>query len=364
MKTEKQQIIVGELLEALDSLKTVTSIDIVTDLAVVAFHDNYIMARNNSCFIAKRFTHPFEKCVLPYIQFRDFLTKFGASKRLTMWQEDKKVKAFFKVKKGKRKTSASMALLPSIWKRQFETTMEFVKLRKKMKDEMKKIPEDFPFALKSCLPTLPRESLRFDLTLFSIDNRNITSCDDSRISRFKMGKGFGKDVLFYLSRQDATTVINLDFNKYFFREGFIHFVSKDLYAKFALPVDISYPPVTDDMFDYDRHVTVAVAPLIALLERTILFAEGKTDIAKIATLEISDGVYTLKAKNSFGKSVESNKLTGDIEVKLFLNPIYLSQILSAVSPKKVDIGIVDSGNGYKLIFNEERFKYLMVSYTR
>jgi hypothetical protein len=179
-----------------------------------------------------------------------------------------------------------------------------------------------------------------------------------------MGKGFGKGLLFYLSRQDASTVINLDFNKYFFDEGFVHFVSKDIYAKFALPVDISYPPVTDEMFDYDEHITVAVAPLISLLERTIIFAEGKTDIAKIATLEISDGVYTLKAKNSFGKSVESNKLTGDIEVKLFLNPVYLAQRLSAVSAKKVDIGIVDTGNGYKLIFNEDRFKYLMISYMR
>jgi len=318
---EKLEVKVSSLVEVLKRLEDIAKKDLYGDIPVVAFHDGKIIARSTSCFAVCKFKHPLKEVLLPFVPLMTLLQSFSEKRKVIIKQSKSKINFSMK------KTSSSLAML------KWDDTRNPNLCKPRWSKES--IPLNFVESIKKCMTILPKDALRYDLTLLSITGTHITSCDDARIIRCRLDSSFGNS--FYLSRNQADAILANNFTSYCFAKDTptlqLQSSDKKQWADFVLPQEINYPNITDEMLSYDPNNTVKipVESTLGLLNRVVIFSEGKTDVSKICDLELKGKKVVFNASNSIGSCVEETKNISEYEGKLktFINPVYFSELLKS-----------------------------------
>jgi len=343
----------------MEAIKPVATTNLTEDASSFAFHNSTVIAKNNSCLLSIDFDHPFTNMILPYTKFNELITKIPQDKMIRLYESESKLKIVFNTGK-KIKTTASIPCMAS--QLALITSEE---LLPPLESETRKVPTNFIEGLKMCSDTLPRESLNFAMTLYSVQDDTVTSSDEARLSRYQMDTGLGMD--FLISRDNANIIIASNFDECCAYENSIIFIGSDRIARFALPTE-KYPEIKDDIFTGEDPVEVSFTTkqIISALERSILFSEGSSDMAKIATLYIKPIDYKIATSNEFGQNVEIGKAKANLAEPIFMkiNPVYLLQILKLVGKNSsIKAVICKHRSGFKVIFHAPNFKFVLASWN-
>jgi len=336
------------LIEALNTIKSVSSDNLTAEednLVIFAF--GQVIAQNEQCYISTLFDHELEECTLPYNKLFTLLSAFKPDRNLSLKMENQNIRLEFE--KDRKKSNTKLAAY---------TNKEFDYIDPP-NTGWKEVPTEFVNALKKSKVSLPTESLRSILTSYGVKNNKVTTSDDFRASEFEMSTGFNNE--FALSGKLGQLIIENHLSKYIVDGNIISFKNDNVFVTAPLSIE-TYPELNSEIFSFKNSIKLITQDFIKALDRSVLFAEGLSNIDYAVSFNINGKHLEINAANKYGKNKEVIELifSNSADKNLSINPVYLSQILKMLSGKDVEVGITEENN---LVFNENGFNHLIASYV-
>jgi DNA polymerase III sliding clamp (beta) subunit (PCNA family) len=217
-------------------------------------------------------------------------------------------------------------------------------------DKWKPLKNDFIEGLKLCYFSASTDSSRGVLNGVFINNDNIISSDDFRISKFKIKSGIGESFLIDLASVQAL----LEFpkvEKFCLSDNWVSFKTKDNQTLHSRLLVGKYPEV-DKFFNFKGTKINFPDTLKPAINDIIYFAEGETDIDKKVKVSIDKDKIVCRGEKEKGwieKTVPFKFKGKPFEFQT--NPIFFSQMISKSLTVTVDKEAI--------LFEMDNFKHVM-----
>lgn len=337
------EIKAGEFTQILSLLKPgVSERNIIKEMSHYLFTKDQISSFNGKIFLS----HPFEsgfRCSIDADKLFDFVSSVQSSNVLDISIEDNQ----FRIKTKKAKAGFSVVQENKLFDIVDSLSKEYENL------EWKVLPNDFVQGLRLCMFSTLRDATRGVLSGVHVNNKDIISCDDFRVSNYKMESDINIKITIPLS--SIQELVDLNMEKFSESDSWLHFSTKDNIRFSTQQIVGEYPDVLthltiDEKLQESIHLPTSTHKII---ENLVSLSEGEGVLEKILWISLSENNITFKAERKGLSWVERNE---DMDyhgkdINFSINPVFLLQIL-----EKSDI--INLYNSVAT-FNTESFHHLM-----
>lgn len=214
------------------------------------------------------------------------------------------------------------------------------------------LPEGMKEAIVLCSFSASKDVTKPGLAGVFINNDEVLSSDNYRISWSRLEKGLGES--FLIPTSSAVHLMNYDLDKFCLSESWIHFKGKNLFfsirlleEEFPEKAKEFFPKETGEEFELPKELAGVLDKALVLLQEDLL-------LDKQVSLTFEDKEILCEVeKQDLGWFKEKIAMENDVEkMEVKVNPIFLKEILKHTTK----IILVDEG---RLLFTSGNFKHLI-----
>lgn len=178
----------------------------------------------------------------------------------------------------------------------------------KQKKKWKILPNNFCEGVSFCLFSAAKESIKPEFNCLHIKKRTIESCDNFRLSQYKMNSLFDDDVL--IPAESLTELYKYKPIKYFIDKGWIHFLNKEgVVYSCRKQEDTEYPDISKVIQNGEKTHIQLPKDLESTLDKMQIFSnDTNKQIPFVVTLKIEKNMLVLEGKNDAGWCKESLRI--------------------------------------------------------
>lgn len=322
-----------ELLKALALLKPgIAKNDLIESSNQFCFMGNSIRSYNDEMQISIDFDTKINGA-LPVIELYKLLEKIP-DEEIVINKEDNQV-----IIKGKKK-KAKLVLS------EISEVLESALIDKKKLKAWKNLPDDFVNGVKFCLFSISNDASEPILTCISIKDTNILSSDNNRVTKKSINGNISSELL--IPGRIAKELIKYNPIKYCRTKSWIHFTNENNILFSCRAIDGTFPS-TDRFFEVEGTKIRLPKNLKEIIDRSSIMTDEDEDLI---TLFFSNGKLICKGSGTNGSYEEESKIIyKGPDIKITVNPIFLSQILPLI--KSVILG------DNRLLFEGDGFSHVL-----
>jgi DNA polymerase III sliding clamp (beta) subunit (PCNA family) len=219
--------------------------------------------------------------------------------------------------------------------------------------ELKKwspLPEDFLEGVFLCMFSAARDMAAGPLTAVCINQSQILSSDDLRISQYTLSKNIGDE--FLVPIQSVIELVKFAVVKYILTKSWVHFKTNDNVIFSSRTQKDKYPDASA-FFETEGTGVRFPKEMQSVVKSVSVLAEGDIDIDRKIQVSVSSGLITCRGEREVGwieRDLET-KYKGR-SVTFNINPLFLHQVLDKST--KMTVG------ENKALFESGKFKHVMV----
>ena len=193
------------------------------------------------------------------------------------------------------------------------------------KDKWKSLPDDFNNAAFLSMFSVSKDVSRGVMAHLSVNNDEVASSDDLRISMYKLKSSLKSSFLLPLT--SVIELVKISMTEFLLKDTWVHFRNKDrtvFSSRVLLDTFLNY----QEFFDVQGDSVQLPDKLKAVVDGVTIFAEGDFDLDKKITVTIDKNKIICKGEKEKGwieKSMEF-KYKGK-KLSFLVNPIFFSQVL-------------------------------------
>jgi len=334
-KKEETKVNRKELLTVLNKLKPgLSTKEITEEFSSFIFIKNHIMTNNNRVCIL----HPFKlklSLLLPANELYNLLSSISSEE------------VGFKLKKDSILIKGSNTRAKLVLKEVTEDMQQRYNDIVKIKEDFKKLPENFIDGLKYSLFTISKDAAQESLSCVNIEKNKIMSTDDLRIGSFEMSKKI-KDS-FLLPYEAVKELIKFNVKEYCVLENEVIFKTESNVLFCSNTINDKFPDIKE-YFEFNGEEIELPGDIADLVKRASILSDGDLDIDKSIDISIKDGKISCKGENNIGWIESESVIDFEGELEFTINPNFLLEILDKTN--KIKVG------GDRALFEIENFKYL------
>lgn len=292
-------------------------------------------------------SHPFKtdfKCSLPAEELEKILGKIKEDLIQFSFADDRLL-----IKSKKTKAS----LVASIDEEIYECINK-LKLSK-IKKKLQPIPKGFIEGLRMCMFSVSSDMTQTHLTCVNIANNRIMSSDDFRVSMYSLPEPIDAKLL--IPGTSVFELVEFPIETYHFERNWAYFATENGCFFCCRLVDAQFDDVAElyDAFDNEPYEIIKFPEdTQKLVENVSILADGEFEMDKRITISVSKGYMTFKGKNVKGWIEQKLKIKYKGEdLKMCINPIFLSQILDKTAKTKVNVKLE------QVMFTTKHFNHLV-----
>ncbi len=320
------QVQKSKLLEILESLKAgLSTDDVIENFASICFDEETVYTFNDLVYIR----YPFKTDFIGSVKedrFFKHIKKAGADKEgfigLSEMEGDLVISSG---KKGKTKAGIPMILFGP-------TDANMVDA-----DEVdwKKLPKDFPKALKLAMFCAGTDYDKPKLTCVHVKGKMVESSDNSRAFRHTLKKKIKDE--FLVPAKSIPALLKHDLHKYGILEGWIFFKTKaGVIVSLRMHPDISYPDMSF-LFDLDGHKFEFPEEMVKTIDKAVDFiGDDDDDETGYLHIKIDPKKITASSRSTHGWFKEPIKAKSDVNMSFFVSPSFLKDIFKSTRACEVD----------------------------
>lgn len=329
-----------ELISILQKVRpALSSKNIVEEFSNFIFTGKNLITNNDKICISYPLKTEF-KCAVPANEFYDILSSVKEDE-ISIQQEENKL--CFKADN----TNAELVI-----QELSDTVNEFIEaigLNDFDEDKFKPFSKDFIEAITACMFTASKELDDKILSSISINNKEVLSSDNYRISLFELDKSF-KDS-FLIAALSVQELIKLEPTGYFRNDSWIYFLAKDGIVFCSRILNDEFPEVKHE-FEFESDTIVLPDDFVDMVKNASILAEGEFDIDKKIEVKVKDKKILCKGQNELGWIESKTDINNvDDDFTFTINPNFLVQILSKTKNMKLGEN--------RVMFEYENFKHLI-----
>ncbi len=190
--------------------------------------------------------------------------------------------------------------------------------------EWKKLPADFPTALRFCMFSTSSDTSKPVLTCVHINDNFIESCDNYRATRYFVPEKGMENLL--IPQSSANALLKYKAGKYGITEGWVHFDAEGVVFSCRTYAE-EYPNV-GPLFKVVGKKLSLPEGIDTALDRAAIFTSMRKAVDEIATLALGDGVLTITGMGDSGWYKEKLKVDYHEEpIKFCVNPHFLKEAI-------------------------------------
>lgn len=324
-----------ELLETLKTIKPALSTkDIVENSNTFIFTKNEIITFNDKMSIGIGFETDFE-CLVPADEFYKLLTEIDSENIDFKIKDDKLL-----FNTGKIKASLSVHPID-------EEILKTIRPDSKLK--WNKLPEDFSEGLSLCAFSTSKDMTHPALTCVNVNENEIISSDNLRISLYKLSEPV-KDS-FLIPASSVQELVKFEITRYCLQDSWVYFKSRNKVTFCSRTVESEFPDCSH-LLDVKGIKFKLPKDIKKSIKISSIMADGNFDIDKKIDVELSDGKIKCKGQNQSGWVESEAELSyKKDDIKFSINPDFFSHIL--------DKATTACHNGNVLLFRSGNFKHLI-----
>lgn len=192
--------------------------------------------------------------------------------------------------------------------------------------EYRDLPEDFIEGANLCVFSAAKEKVSSILSNIHVKDNFIESCDNFRLTRFKLKEEIEDELL--ISAKGVRHLTDYSLNQYGLTEGWIHFKDKENGLTFSCRTfEENYP-------DLDNFLLAKGSPirlpdgLIEMLDRSSIFSSGNEGKDNLVSINIGNNWCAVRGENENGWFEEKTRIKiKDKEYAFMASPKILKDIL-------------------------------------
>lgn len=216
------------------------------------------------------------------------------------------------------------------------------------------LSDDFIDALSFCLFSVGKDMSRPVLTCLHLTDNLIESCDNFRLTQYKVSDGLFKQIL--LPSKAAIELIKYEPIRYALTDGWIHFKDTEDLIFSCRAFEGKYFDITD-ILDFIGDEIKFPSRMREILERVQTMAEQDLTGDRKVNVEISNGRMKIRGENDIGWFEETTRIRCETNLAFDINPKFLMEILTHTTNAKI------SNDKTKLRFDDEKFIHIMAITT-
>jgi len=187
------------------------------------------------------------------------------------------------------------------------------------------LPSNFNQAIKFSLFSISNDMTRPALTCLNISKDAVLSCDNYRVTEYKLDSKIKKK--FFLAGSSARVLIRYNPVEYAIDKSWIHFTNEAGTIFSCRTMQVDYPDVSP-LFSVEGEKVALPKDLIDTIDRTGVFVSTEFDHDKFIELDFQKNKLICKSKGTAGCVEESIKIKWDWEpVVLKIHPDHFMDIL-------------------------------------
>ncbi len=222
---------------------------------------------------------------------------------------------------------------------------------KSLKNKWKPLPKDFVDGLKLTMFSASQDLSFGALNNVSVQNNVLISSDNNRVSYYQMKSSTDKEFLIPLS--SVVELVNFPVDRFVLSESWVYFSTSEGVVFASRVVNEKFPNVKSLLSSIKEGEEFTFPDgAKKLVDDVSILAPGEYDLDRIITVKMARGKLVCKGEKATGwieKEIAADYKGSPLQ--FFVNPIFLSQILS----KSTSILLGQN----RALFQSGKFRHLM-----